>query len=140
LLGGDLGDDLDRLAGRQHAVHAGGADADPLLAAAHPQPMELRAVQQLAEDQRNLLLDDARAVVLDATRKRLGRSARCDPDLGQDARLLAGVERVVDRLLDGGQQGLAGVVEAEQVAVLGEELADRDVALLGRHLTGMAET
>ena len=52
-----------------------------------------------------------------------------DPDLGQDAGLFAGVERVVDRLLDRGQQGLAGIVEAQQVAVLGEELADRDIAL-----------
>ena len=59
-----------------------------------------------------------------------------DPDLGQDAGLLAGVERVVDRLLDRGQQRLARVVEAEQVAVLGEELADRDVALRRRHRLG----
>ena len=59
-----------------------------------------------------------------------------DPDFGQDAGLFAGVERVVDRLLDGGQQGLARVVEAQQVAVLGEELADRDVALAGGHRLG----
>ena len=65
-------DDLHRLAGREHAVHAGGADADALLAAAHPQAVELRAVEQLAEDQRNLLLDDARAVVLHADLEAIG--------------------------------------------------------------------
>ena len=59
-----------------------------------------------------------------------------DPDLRQDAGLFAGVQRVVDGLLDGGQQGLARVVEAQQVAVLGEELADRDVALAGGHRLG----
>ena len=59
-----------------------------------------------------------------------------DPDLGQDAGLFAGVERVVDRFLDGGQQGLARIVEAQQVAVLGEELADRDIALAGGHGLG----
>ena len=59
-----------------------------------------------------------------------------DPDLRQDAGLFAGVERVVDRFLDRGEQRLARVVEAQQVAVLGEELADRDVALLGGHRLG----
>ena len=59
-----------------------------------------------------------------------------DPDLGQDAGLFAGVQGVVDRLLDGGQEGLAGVVEPQQVAVLGKELADGDVALAGGHALG----
>ena len=48
--------------------------------------------------------------------------------------LLAGVERVVDGLLHRREQRLRRVVEAEQVAVLGEELGDRDVALLLREL------
>ena len=43
----DLRDDFDRLAGGQHAVHAGGADADSLLAPAHPQAMEFGTVEQL---------------------------------------------------------------------------------------------
>ena len=73
LLRVDPRDDLHRLAGRLHAVHAGRADADALLPAALPQPVELRAVQQLAEDQRNLLFDDARAVVLDADLVAIGR-------------------------------------------------------------------
>ena len=46
--------------------------------------------------------------------------------------------RVVHRLLDRRQQRLARVVEAEQVAVLGEELADRDLALLLGLLFGAA--
>ena len=133
----DLRDDLHRLAGGQHAVHAGGADADALLAAAHPQAMELRAVEQLAEDQRDLFFEDARAVVLHADLEAVGAGLLdVDPDFGQDAGLFAGVERVVDGLLDGGQQGLARVVEAQQVAVLGKELADRDIALAGGHRLG----
>ena len=58
------------------------------------------------------------------------------PDLGQDAGFFAGVERVVDRFLHRRQQGLARIVEAEQVPVLGEELADRNIALLGGHRLG----
>src|SRR6266404_8203120 len=38
--------DLDGLAGRQHAVHAGGADADALLPTAHAQPVEFGSVEQ----------------------------------------------------------------------------------------------
>jgi hypothetical protein len=59
-----------------------------------------------------------------------------DPDFGEDPRLLAGVQRVVDGFLYRGQQGLARVVEAEQVAVLREELADRDLLLLRGHTLG----
>ena len=133
----DLRHDLDRLAGGQQAVHAGGADADALLAAAHPQAVELRAVEQLAEDQGDLLLEDARPVVLHADLEAVRADALdVDPDFGQDAGLFAGVQGVVDGLLDGGQQGLARVVEAQQVAVLGEELADGDVALAGGHRLG----
>ena len=96
--------------------------------------MELGAVEQLAEDQRDLGFHDARTVVLHGHPKPIRLSLlEVHPDLRDDARLFAGVERVVDRFLDGGQQRLAGVVEAQQVAVLGEELADRDIALLGRH-------
>ena len=134
---GDLRDDFDRLAGGHQAVHAGRADADALLAAAHPHAMELRAVEQLAEDQRDLLLDDARPVVLHADFEAVGAGALdVDPDFGQDAGLFAGVQGVVDRLLDGGQEGLAGVVEPEQVPVFGEKLADGDVALAGGHRLG----
>ncbi len=57
-----------------------------------------------------------------------------DDDFRQDAGLLAGVERVVDGFLDAGEQRLARVVEAQQMAVLGEELGDRDLALARAHL------
>ena len=98
---GDLRHDLDRLAGGQQAVHAGRADADALLPAAHPHAVELRAVEQLAEDQGDLLLEDAGPVVLHAHLVAVRPDALdVDPDFGQDAGLLAGVQGVVDRLLD----------------------------------------
>ena len=138
LLGRDAGGDADRLAGGQVAVHAGRADADALLASAHLQPVELAAVEQLAEDAGYLLPDDARAVVRhrDAEALLAGGLLDGDGDIGQDAGLFAGVEGVVHGLLDGGQQGAARVVEPEQVAVLGEELADADLALLLGHVVG----
>ena len=133
----DLRDDLDRLAGGQQAVHARGADADALLAAAHAHAVELRAVEQLAEDQRDLLLDDAGPVVLHADLEAvLAGALDVDPDFRQDAGLFAGVQGVVDRLLDGRQQGLARVVEAQQVPILRKELADGNIALAGGHRLG----
>ncbi len=87
--GRDFRDDFDRLAGGLHAVHAGGADADALLAATLAQAVELGAVEQLAEDQRDLLLEDAGAVVLDADLVAVvGRSARCGPRFPAGCRLL----------------------------------------------------
>jgi hypothetical protein len=58
------------LAGGHQAVHPGGGDADALLAAAHLEAVELRAVQQLPEDVLDLLADDARAVVPDGDDER----------------------------------------------------------------------
>src|SRR5437016_6858274 len=52
--------DLHRLARGEHAVHAGGADADALLAAAHPQPVEFRTVWKFSENQRDLFLHNSR--------------------------------------------------------------------------------
>jgi hypothetical protein len=45
-------------------------------------------------------------------------------NLRQDPGFLAGVERVVDRLLDSGNKSLRGRVESEKVAVLEKELRD----------------
>src|SRR5213076_1811377 len=42
--------DLHGLAGGELRIHAGRRDADALLAAAHAQAVELRAVEQLGED------------------------------------------------------------------------------------------
>ena len=140
--------DLHRLAGRELRVHARRGDADALLAAAHPEPVELRAVQQLGEDRRDLLADDAGPVVDDGDAEARGLAGRhrClvaarrdlerDDHLGQDAGLFGRVERVVHRFLDAGEQGLARIVEAEQMAVLGEELGDGDLPLARAHLGG----
>jgi hypothetical protein len=141
------GDDADGLAGGELAVHRGGADPDALLPARLLQAVELGAVEELAEDLGRLGLHDSRPVVLDRHHEAplpLGELARAVEaqvadlygDLREDAGLLAGVERVVDRLLDGGEERLGGVVEAEEVAVLGEELGDGDLALPGGHLLG----
>ena len=90
--------DLDRLAGRQLGVHAGGRDPDALLAAAHAQPVELGAVEELREDRGDLLPDDAGAVVDDGDAEPRGLAGRgrgravarhdLDPhdDVGEDAR------------------------------------------------------
>ena len=117
------------------------------------EPVELGAVEQLAEDLRNLGLDDSRAVVLDHHQEaplalgQLGITLAgferevvdLDRQLGKDAGLLAGVEGVVHGFLDRGEQRLGGIVEAQQVAVLREELGDRDLPLaLGHGLRGGA--
>ena len=131
---GNLGHDLHRLAGGEQAVHAGGADADALLPAAHAHAVEFGAVKQLAKNQRDLLANDAGSVVLHADLEAvLADALDMDPDFREDAGLFAGVQGVIDRLFDGSEQGLAGIVEAQQVAVLGEELADGDFLLARRH-------
>ena len=109
LLGAGAGVDHHRLAGGDQAVHAGGGDADALLAAGHLQAVELGAEEQPAEDVLDLLADDARAVVDDgdAIARLLGGGGAVglqvlddDRDVGQDAGLFAGIQRVVDRFLD----------------------------------------
>ena len=72
----DLGHDLHRLAGRQQAVHAGGADADALLAAAHPHTMEVRAVEQLRKDPGYVLANDPRSIVRDGNPEARGLAGR----------------------------------------------------------------
>ena len=99
--------------------------------------MELGAVEQFPEDQRDLRLHDARPVILHGHAKTIRlRLLHVHPDLRHDPRLFACVERIVDGFLDSGQQCFARIVETQQVAVLGEELADRDIPLLGRHRFG----
>src|SRR5262249_22635749 len=140
-------DDLHGLARRELAVHAGGRDTDALLTAAHAEPVELRSVEELREDRRDLLPDDARAVVGDRDAGAAGLARRrpraagggglpLDDDVPGDPGLLARVERVVGGFLDAGQKGLARIVEAEQMPVLREELRDGDLALARAHLDG----
>ena len=87
--------------------------------------MKFRSIQQLAEDQRNLFLDDAGAVVLHANLVAV-RAGLLDvhPQLRQNARLFACIQRIVDRLFHRGQKRLARIVETQQMAILGEEFAD----------------
>src|SRR5207253_2583373 len=68
----EAGSDADGLAGGQLAVEPGGGDADALLAAAHAEAVEFRAVEELREDAADLLGDDARAVVGDGDDEALG--------------------------------------------------------------------
>src|SRR5439155_12451373 len=90
--------DAHRLAGGELRVHAGGRDADPLLAPALAQDVELRSVQQLAEHLGDLVAYDPGAVVGDRQAEAiLGLLLDGDGDLRQDAGFLAGIERVVDR-------------------------------------------
>src|SRR5262249_6892281 len=81
---------------------------------------------------------DAEAAGLARRRRRtaVGGDLQLDDDVRKDPGLLAGVERVVDGFLHAGQQGLARIVEAEEVPILGEELRDGDLALPGSHLDG----
>ncbi|MCZ7660324.1 MAG: hypothetical protein M5U07_21935 [Xanthobacteraceae bacterium] len=136
LVARDATDDVQGLADGELPVHAGGRDPHALLAAGLAELVEFRAVEQLAEDPRDLALDDSGPVVLDDDARSPVAVAHLDPDLGQDACLLAGVEGIVHGLLDGREQRLGGRVEAEQVAVLEKELGDRDLALPARHLDG----
>ena len=59
-----------------------------------------------------------------------------NPEFGNDAGFLAGIQRIVDGFLDRREQRLARIIESEQVTVLGEELADGNVALLRSHGLG----
>src|SRR5438309_3759013 len=141
------GDDLDGFAGGELSIHAGCRDPDPLLSSAHAQPMELGPIQELREDPWNLLADDAGAVVGDrnpeatclAGRGRslpVGDGLHFDDHVREDPGFLAGVKRVIDALLDAGEQRLSRTVEPQEMPVLGEELGDGDLALASPHLDG----
>src|SRR5215472_11738685 len=59
-----------------------------------------------------------------------------NPDLGNNARLLASVEGIVNSLFDRRQESFSRIIEAKQVPVLREKFADGYVALFGRHRLG----
>src|SRR5690606_7793243 len=95
---------LDRLARRQLAIHAGGADADALLAARLAQAVELAAVEQSPEHVWHLGFDDAWTIVLNNHRELLLVGADAFDrhlEVRQDTRFFARIEAVVDRFLDG---------------------------------------
>src|SRR6185369_16033545 len=128
---------LHRFAGSQHPVHARGADTDSLLSSTHPQSMKLRTIEQFSEDERDLFFDDARPVVLDTDLVPIGSGGfDMNPNLGNNACLLAGVERIVDSLFNRRQERLSRIIEAKQVPVLREKFADGNVALFCCHRLG----
>src|SRR5215472_1490471 len=59
-----------------------------------------------------------------------------NPDLGNNARLLASVEGIVNSLFTRRQESFSRIIEAKQVPVLREEFADGYVALFCRHRLG----
>src|SRR5262249_6648180 len=103
--------DLYRFAGCQLRIHARRRYADALLSAAHAQPMKFGPVEKLGEYRRNLLSDNAGAVVdhryPEAIRLTWGRwglavrnHLKLDHDFRQDPRFFTGVEGIVDGFLD----------------------------------------
>ncbi len=144
-----LARDDHRFPRRELPVETGGTDSDSLLPARLLEPVKLRSVEELREDLRHLRLDDARTVVLDnhaeapCGRRTRGLSGNCgrhlpnlDENVGQDSRLLTRIERVVDGLLDRGEERLGRIVETQEMPILRKELADRDFALARRHRFG----
>src|SRR6266436_1845058 len=115
--------DLYRFTGRQLRIHAGRRYADALLSAAHAQPMEFGPVEELGEYARDLLADDAGAIVdhryPEAIRLARGRRSlpvrshvQLDNDFRQNPRFLAGVKRIIHGLFDAGEQRFSRIVEA----------------------------
>ncbi len=132
----DATDDVQRLANRKLAIHARRRNAHALLAAGLAELVDFRTIKQLAENARDLALDNARAVVFDGDPRPLETAAHLDRDFRQHARLLAGVERIVDRLFDRRDQGLGGRVEPQQMAVFEKELRYGDFFLPAGHFQG----
>ena len=131
-----LADDGGRLPGRHLAVHDGGRNADALLPTRLFEAMEFRAVQQLREDLADLGLWNPRSVVLDAHQESRSLAERRRLKLGQldehfrkNPRLFTSVQCVVDGLTDRRQQRLLRRIEAKQMAVFREELADGNLSL-----------
>jgi hypothetical protein len=85
----------------------------------------------------NLSCGPLRPVVLDTDFVPIGtRSFDMNPDLGNNARFLASVERIVDSLFNRRQESFSRIIEAKQVPVLRENFADGYVALFCRHRLG----
>ena len=103
----------DRFAGREQSVHARRRDSDSLLAPSLLQDVKLGTVQELPEDLWDLCLHDSGAVVLDCDAKPiLGELLDVDFQHGKDSGLFAGVERIINRFLDRGQERLLRIVKS----------------------------
>ncbi len=110
----DTRDDLDRLAGRQLAIHARCRYADSLLTPTHTEPVKFRTVEQLCEDARDMLANDARTIVRHRDAEPSGLACRWrrpvsrhdfqpDHDIRENTRFFAGIERVINGFLHTGQ-------------------------------------
>src|SRR5207237_4322192 len=98
------------------------------------QPVVFRSVYKCSENQTDLVLHNALTIVLDADLETVrARGLDMHPDFKNNAGFFAGIQGIVDGLFYGGQEGLARIVESEQMPVLGKELADRNIALFSRH-------
>ena len=128
--------DLRGFPARQLRVEHRRRDADTLLAAGLFAFVESRTVEELPEDLRELFGGDAGPVVLDDESVVVADLLDLDVDIGEVTGLLGGVERVVDRLLHGGDESSGPAVEPEHVLVLLEELGDGDRTLALRELRG----
>src|SRR5688572_28682689 len=139
------GDNLYRFARCQLRIHARSRYADALLPAAHAQPMKVGSVEKLREYSRNLLANNAGAIIDygDSEPVRLawrlrGAAVRSDLELDHDfrqnPRFLTRVERIVDRFLYASEQCFSWIVEAEQMTVLGKELGNGNLPLPSSHL------
>ena len=135
---GGLGRDVHRLAGGELTVHARRRDANPLLAPRHLQAVKFGTVEQLGKDLGDLLLENAGAVVFDGDAKAslLIGGDNGHLDVRQDAGFFTGVQGIVYALFDGGQERLTRIIEAQQMAVLDEELGHRDIPLTQGHVLG----
>src|ERR1043166_3780388 len=102
--------------------------------------MKFRSVQKLGKNSRNLLPDNAWAVVDYRYPKagclawRRGISAVCrylqfNNDFRQNAGFFTGIQRVIDGFFDTGEQRFSRIVETQKVTVLGKEFRDGDLAL-----------
>ena len=94
-------------------------------------------LKQLAEDTGDLVFLDTGAVVFDDYAVGIVLFVDyLDVDFREDAGLFAGIERVIDGFLGGGEQRLCGGIETQQVAILQEEFRYGDLPLSTSHFTG----
>jgi hypothetical protein len=122
---GRLGDDGGAASVGELGPSRDRRDADALLAAAATAAAELGAGQVFAENLDDIFDFEAGTVVLDPNPDRVGVLPRPladlfdeDRNLGQNAGVLAGVERVIDGFLDGRQDRLGVGREADLLEIL----------------------
>ena len=132
--GGSAGDH-HRFTGGQVSVHACSTDPDSLLPPGLLAGMELGSIKQSTKNLGQLRRNDAWPIIpYENGVLFLGGRRDFNDNCRQVFRFLAGIQRVVDRFPDGSQESSRRAVKTQQVAILGEELTDGDVFLLGRQL------